>query len=408
MALRKKKANEKKEKGAISKNRAKKPSAAGIKKYGGMVGDPINTLLTEYDYHIVLLVIGLTIFGVIMVFSAGYYTTVGIDPYYYLKKQGFFAVLGLVFMYLFARLDYHLYSRKYIYMGIMFASLFFLVLLIPAGSGVNGAVRWLSIGSFRITPSEFSKLAMILFTAAFLTEKPSRIRDFKNGLLPLFVIMGCHALLIIWQPNLSTAIVVCAIMVGIMFFAGLKFGWIGLMAGVLASGTVYILNFMPDSHWYSRLTNWIDPFTDSQGEGYQVSQSLIALGNGGIKGLGLGNSISKNLYLPEPQNDFILAIIGEELGFIGVAILMSVYIIFIWKCFMVAANAKDKLGTYIAAGIGTMLGLQVIINVAVVTASMPATGITLPFVSYGGTSLLIFMMAMGILLNVSRKSGAKE
>ncbi len=151
----------------------------------------------------------------------------------------------------------------------------------------------------------------------------------------------------------------------------------------------------------------MDPFKDAQGEGYQVSQSIIALGNGGFKGLGLGNSISKNLYLPEPQNDFILAIIGEELGFVGIFIMMIIYLVLIWRCIMVSSKAKDKLGLFMAAGIAIMLGLQVIVNVAVVTASMPATGITLPFVSYGGTSLWVFMASMGIMLNISKQGRAK-
>jgi cell division protein FtsW len=156
-------------------------------------------------------------------------------------------------------------------------------------------------------------------------------------------------------------------------------------------------------HWYQRLTSFVDPFADRQGDGYQVTQGLIALGNGGLKGLGFGKSVAKNMYLPEPQNDFILAILGEELGFIGFLVLMAAYIYLIYKLFMIALKAQDRLGFYLATGVAVMLGLQVIINVAVVTASMPATGITLPFISYGGTSIWSFMMVMGIALNVSKK-----
>ena len=180
-------------------------------------------------------------------------------------------------------------------------------------------------------------------------------------------------------------------MIGIMYVAGM-------------CGLIFILMFYPDSHWYARMTNFIDPFKDAQGEGYQVSQGLIALGNGGLCGLGPGKSITKNLYLPEPQNDFILAIIGEELGFVGLVVLLSVYLLLIYRCFVITVRAKDKLGFYLGAGITVMMALQVILNVAVVTASMPATGITLPFVSYGGTSLLVFMASMGIMLNISKKN----
>lgn len=365
------------------------------------------TMISEYDFGVIILVTALVLFGIVMVFSAGYYTTTNSadpDPYYFLKRQSFFAVLGTAAMIIFARtkrFDYHFFGRHYI--AAMAVSLAMLALLIPFGVSVNGAVRWLPFPVFRITPSEISKIAMIIFTSAFLAQKPERVRKFWKGLFPLFFVMGAHAVLIVWQPNLSTAIVVCAIMIGIMFVAGMHVGYIGAMFGVLGAGCFIILNFFQNTHWYTRLTSWTDPFADAQGDGYQVSQSLIALGNGGLKGLGLGNSISKTLYLPEPQNDFILAIIGEELGFIGILVLLVVYLILIQRCLVIAANAADRLGSLMASGIGIMLALQVIINVAVTTASMPATGITLPFISYGGTSIIVFMAAMGLLLNISRK-----
>jgi cell division protein FtsW len=174
-------------------------------------------------------------------------------------------------------------------------------------------------------------------------------------------------------------------------------------AGAVA-GYFYIITFKTPYHWYQRLTSFIDPFADRQGDGYQVTQGLIALGNGGLKGLGFGKSIAKNMYLPEPQNDFILAIIGEELGYIGILLLMSAYIFLICRLMMIALKSKDRLVLYLATGVAVMLALQVIINVAVVTSTMPATGITLPFISYGGTSMWVFMMAMGIALNVSKFS----
>ena len=196
-------------------------------------------------------------------------------------------------------------------------------------------------------------------------------------------------------------------MLAIMFVAGLSYKWIGAMIAAGGVGTFIILTFMKNTHWYSRLTNWIDPFADAQGEGYQVSQSIIALGNGGVTGLGFGKSIAKNLYLPEPQNDFILAVIGEELGYVGFLLLMAAYIILLYRLIVIALQATDTLGFYLATGVAVMLGLQVIINVAVVTASMPATGITLPFISYGGSSMWSFMAAMGISLNVAKNTKKK-
>jgi cell division protein FtsW len=222
----------------------------------------------------------------------------------------------------------------------------------------------------------------------------------------LFAVMAAHFVLIVLQPNLSTAIVIVAIMGAIMLVAGLNLLFLALpaIAGVL--GYMYIMTARTPEHWYQRLSSFMDPFADRQGDGYQVTQGLIALGNGGLKGLGFGRSVAKNLYLPEPQNDFILAVLGEELGYIGFVILMLVYIILLFRLIMVALRAPDKLGFYLATGVAVMLGLQVVINVAVVTSSMPATGITLPFISYGGTSIWSFMIAMGIALNVSKRRKA--
>lgn len=361
-----------------------------------------SSLLDGMDFVVLGMVLILSAFGILMVFSAGYYTTVNTtaDPLYYLKRQGFWVLTGLALMFFFSRFNYHRYN-KYANM-LMVASIVMLVLVLLVGQTINGATRWLGIGSFRITPSELSKLFMIIFTSVFLAKDPDNIKS-ARGLGILAVIIVIHLGLIIKQPNLSTAIVVVAIMIGIMVVAGLNLLWIGLCLAAGAGGIVVIMKFFQASHWYSRLTNWMDPFADAQGEGYQVSQSIIALGNGGIKGLGFGNSIAKTLYLPEPQNDFILAVIGEELGFIGFLFLMIAYIFLLYRLIVIALRAKDRLGCYLVTGVAVMLGLQVIINVAVVTASMPATGITLPFVSYGGTSIWTFMIAMGIALNVSKK-----
>lgn len=366
-------------------------------------------LLTTYDFVTILLVTGLVLFGVVMVFSAGYYSTTNLskpDPYYFLKKEGEFAIMGFIIMFLMARWDYHKcakYYKQYLYI-----SIFLLILVLtPVGRNVNGATRWIYIGPVNITPSEITKVAMIIFTAAFLAKDPSRATDFSKGILPLLALTGIQAAMIIKQPNLSTAMVIVFIVVGMLIIGGFPWKYVGGVVAAGVAGIIFILVFLPNSHWYSRLTNFIDPFKNSQGEGYQVSQSLIALGNGGLKGLGLGNSVTKNLYLPEPQNDFILAIIGEELGFVGIFLLMLAYLFLIKRCFVIAAKAPDKLGMFLASGVGIMLGVQVLMNIAVVTASMPATGVTLPFVSYGGTSIIVFMAAMGIVLNISRKEDLK-
>lgn len=373
-------------------------------------GGAIARILTEYNFRIIVYVSMLTIFGLIMVFSAGYYSAVnmiGKSPYYYLERHGMFVALGIVAMVICARIDYNRYKKFYILLAV-FSIVSLLLVFSPLGVTVNFARRWINLGIINVTPSELSKLFMIIFTSAFLAENPVKVRSFVEGVLPLMVVTGMHFALIVKQPNLSTAIVIVAIVIGIMLVAGLNMAYVaaGGVAGV--AGTVYILTNLKQSHWYARLTNWVDPFVDSQGAGYQLSQSILALGNGGFFGRGLGRSVSKNLYLPEPQNDFILAIIGEELGFFGIFLLMSLYLLLIYEGFKVAANAKDKFGFYLASGITIMLALQVIINVAVVTASMPTTGITLPFVSYGGTSVIVFLASMGILLNISHSSNIES
>jgi len=373
-------------------------------KKDGLLNDA-GKLVAGFDYITLIIVLLLAIFGILMVFSASYYVTVSTanDALYYLKRQGFWVCVGLGALVFTSVFDYH----KYYKWGnvLLVTSLVLLVLVLLIGIEVNGARRWLGYGFARITPSELSKVFMIIWTSVYLARTPENIKG--QGLAVLFAVMGMHFILVVKQPNLSTAIVIVMIMVAIMIVGGLNLWWIGAGAGAAAAGTFFILTFMQDSHWYSRLTNWVDPFADSQGEGYQVSQSIIALGNGGMKGLGFGNSIAKNLYLPEPQNDFILAVIGEELGYIGFIILMAVYMLLLFRLIMIALRASDRLGFYLATGVAVMLGLQVIINVAVVTASMPATGITLPFVSYGGTSMIVFMAAIGIALNVSSQGRKK-
>lgn len=370
----------------------------------------LSSILTEYNFRILAYVIILVVFGLAMVLSAGYYTTVNMNdpkPFYFLKRHGGYVITGFIWMYFLSRYDYHKY-KKFANWSLVISIVGLSLVFTPIGITVNFATRWIGYGNFRITPSEFSKLLMIIFTSVFLAEDPKKVRDFLRGVMPLLMIAAIHFGLIVKQPNLSTAIVIVAIMIGIMFVAGLSPGYF-LLGGVFGiGGTAFILKKLPDSHWYSRLTNWIDPFKDFHGAGYQLSQSLLAIGTGGIFGKGIGKSVAKNLYLPEPQNDFILAIIAEELGFVGVFLLMTVYMLLIYEGFKVASRADDKLGLFLASGITIMLALQVIINVAVVTASMPTTGITLPFVSYGGTSIWVFMMSIGILLNISRGKNYKR
>lgn len=357
------------------------------------------------DFVLVIMALGLVIFGIIMVFSASYYTSINDvgNPYAYLIRDTVWAGLGLCLMLITAMFDYRLYG-KYA-KPIMIISVILLVLLFtPLGIERNYATRWLGVGGITIMPGEIAKMAAIIYVSWFLSRDPKRIKSFSKGIAPLLLLCGVYGALIIKQPNLSTAITVCIIIIGVMFVAGLNWFYLAGLVGAGAGGILTLILLNPNSHWMKRLTSFMDPFADPLNTGYQVVQSLLALGSGGLFGLGLGRSIQKNLYLPEPQNDFIFAIIGEELGYIGCLVLIICYIILVWRGIHIALNAADLFGTLMASGISIMIGVQVLLNIAVVTSSMPATGVTLPFVSYGGNALMLFMGAVGILLNISRHS----
>ena len=345
----------------------------------------------------------LVIFGIIMVFSASYYYSISQDgtAYSYLRRQIMWVIAGFCAMVFGAAFDYRRY-RKFAIPLLILGVILLALIFTPLGHTANNATRWLKVGPITFMPGEFAKLFVIIFTAWFLSEKPDRIKSVTRGILPLVGIAAVYGLLIVKQPNLSTAITVCGIIVSMMLVAGMKWRYVFGTAALGGAGILSILLFMKDTYWYQRMTSFVDPFQDPLGEGYQAVQSLLALGSGGLFGVGLGKSVQKNLYLPEPQNDFILAIIGEELGFIGIILVLALYCCFLWRGVHVAINAPDQFGMLLASGIVLMVGIQVILNIAVVTSSMPPTGINLPFISYGGNALLMFMFSAGVLLNISR------
>lgn len=359
--------------------------------------------LKSGDFWLMLFTLMLVLFGLIMVFSASYYSSISQDgnPYSYLVRHGAWVVFGLVAMAFGALFDYRKYKKWAL--PILIVSVILLVLVLtPLGQTTNGATRWIKVGPVTLMPGEIAKIAAIIFVAWFLSEDASRIKSLKRGILPLLGIIAVYGALIVKQPNLSTAITVCGIIIAMMLVAGLKWRYVATAGGIGVVGILSIVIFMKDTYWYNRLTSFTDPFQDALGDGYQAVQSLLALGSGGLFGVGLGKSVQKNLYLPEPQNDFILAIIGEELGYIGVLLLIALYCLFIWRGIHIALNAPDQFGLLLASGIVLMVAIQVILNIAVVTSSMPPTGINLPFISYGGNALLIFMFSAGVLLNISR------
>jgi len=363
------------------------------------------------DFMLTALVFGLVIFGVVMVFSASYYYSISKNgtPYYYLIRDIIWATLGTVAMFLMAAYDYHK-MKKWTPFVLMISTGLLVVLLfpqLPFVVTINNSSRWIGVGPITIMPGEIAKVAGILAASVWLSKKPGMVRDFFHGIVPMICLMGLLGGLIAVN-NMVTAITVITIIVGIMFIAGIRMVYLGGLLGLgVAAG---ILMVITDTKGYRlrRILSFTNPFADEQGSGYQVVQGLLALGSGGLTGVGLGKSMQKTLYLPEPQNDFIYAIIGEEFGFIGLMLLLMVYLLLIWRCTKITINAPDTLGTLLGSGITIMLSMQVIMNVLVVTSFMPPTGVVLPFISWGGNALLIFMGSMGVMLNISRQKKKTE
>ena len=359
------------------------------------------------DFGIIAVTLILIFFGIIMVFSASYYWSMDQSgkPYSFLFKQIVWATMGICLMAGLSIIDYknfQKYSKPIFWISIVLL----LLLFSPLGKETKGATRWLNLG-ITIMPGEIAKIVAIICTSSFLTRKRRNINDLKTSIMPLLIMCGIYVGLIMAQPNMSTAVTVAAIIISIMFVAGINlkyFTAIGI--GGVVGGIALI--FVGGTYRIKRVTSFLNPFEDASGDGYQVCQSLIGMGSGGIFGKGLGNGVEKTLYLPEPQNDFILSVIGEELGMIGVLIVFCLFIILIWRGIKVAINAPDKLGFLLSAGVVMMIGLQLLFNIAVVVSAMPPTGVALPFISYGGNSMLVCCSAIGIVLNVSRQTKRKE
>ncbi|AFS78311.1 stage V sporulation protein E [Gottschalkia acidurici 9a] len=360
------------------------------------------------DFTLMISILLLTFIGVIMVFSSSWPD--GLDKmgngYFYLKKQLVAAILGFGAMIFFMNFDYkNLYKLSRIIFAIAVVS--GLLIITPLGTTLGTtAKRWVNLGFTTFMPSDVIKLGSIIFFAAFLSKRKENIQDFKKGFIPSMIIVGFVCGLIIIQKDLGTTATLAFTLVIMFFVSGAKIQHLSMVgvSGTIALALAIIQPFADAGERYriKRVTTFLDPFKDIQGDGWQVVQSLYALGSGGLFGLGLGKSRQKFFYIPEPYNDFIFAIIGEELGFLGCATVILLYALVIWRGIKIALNAKDFFGCILATGITTLITVQSLIHMAVVTSSMPTTGIPLPFISYGGTSLMTYMAIAGILLNISR------
>ncbi len=357
-----------------------------------------------FDFWIFMTVLILLSIGIIMLFSASApfsYSNFG-DVYYMLKRQLFFTIIGFVVMIITMNVDYKIYEK---YSTLLLAiSIVLLALVRVPGIGVyeNGAYRWIEVGPLRFQPSEIAKLGMIFFFSQSLSKRKDKLNYFFKDLFPYFLLMGIVAGLLLLEPHLSCIIIILVTTAIILFCAGAKIKHFIIISIPLA-GCFAILIYFVD-YMRARVLSFIDPWKDAQDKGYNAIQSLYAIGSGGLFGRGLGKSMQKFLYLPYPHNDFIFSVIAEELGFIGVLTIMILFLIFTLRGIKVAMNAPDLFGSLTAIGITSLITVQTVLNIAVATSSVPPTGVSLPFFSYGGTSLVLMMGAVGILLNISRYS----
>lgn len=355
-----------------------------------------------------LLLIILTV-GLVMLFSASYvfaYTHYG-NNYFFIGRQALFAVVGVAVMLFISKLDYHFLRKFAIPFYLMIAAFLVVMLILPPMVEGTSVKRWFSVGPINFQPSELAKFAVILLLAHLIAANQKLMKTFKFGVLFLGLVVGLICILVVLEPHLSATVLIFLIGVTMMVVGGMSLKWLIGGLGVVAIGAAVLLSGVV-KYAQDRITFWLDPWAAPVGEGYQTIQSLLSIGSGGLLGRGLGQSRQKYLWVPEPHNDFIFAIVCEELGLIGALIIIALFAFLMWRGFVIAIKAPDKFGSLLALGLTFQVGLQMALNVLVVTNTIPNTGISLPFFSYGGTSLMILLFEMGIILSVSRCSKTKD
>ena len=356
--------------------------------------------MRKKDTILLISVIILSLFGLLMIYSASSIWSAYKfnDSYKYLKSQGIFLIVGYILMYIVSNIPYSIYKKNS--NKILFICTILLVLVLIPGIGTvrNGSRSWFGIGPLGIQPSEFAKLGLIIFTSKYLSK--NKIKDIKTSVLPILIVVMLIFGLIMLQPDFGTGIIIVMSIISLLFISGvnmsffIKIGFLGLI------GIVVLIIIAP--YRLERITSFLNPWSDPLGSGFQIIQSLYAIGPGGLLGMGLGNSIQKHFYLPEPQTDFIFSIISEELGFLGVLIVTTLFIIIIYRGLKISISCEDNFANYLSYGITFSISFQTILNLMVVVGLIPVTGVTLPFLSYGGSSLLVSMLEIGILLNISK------
>ena len=358
--------------------------------------------MKKVDYLLLISVLTISIFGIIMIYSASYVWAEYKfnDPFKYLKHQLLFFIIGTILMYFISKIDYKIYYKKSNIILLISVILLILVLIPGIGTIRNGSRSWFGIGSFGIQPSEAAKLGLIIFVSKYLSNNESNLRNIKKGVLPILGITLFIFLLIMLQPDFGTGVIIVLSIIGLLFISGVKMGFF-IKLGILGIiGVVILILIAP--YRLERIMSFLNPWQDPLGSGFQIIQSLYAIGPGGLFGYGFLNSRQKHFYLPEPQTDFIFSIISEEFGFMGILIVSSLFLIIIIRGLKIARLANNTFSKYLSFGIIFQISIQTILNLMVVVGLIPVTGVTLPFLSYGGSSLLISMTSIGILLNISR------
>ena len=357
------------------------------------------------DVPFLVLTVLLVLIGVLMMFSASYaraYTTEGKATYYF-ARQAVFAIVGIGIMLFFSTWNYQIWRSVSFF--VLAAAIVFLLLVPLIGIEENGAKRWIYLGFTSFQPSEVAKLGIVLTFASMISYYRERMQSFREGILPFVVILAVVCGLLVLEPHLSAIIIILGVSAAMLFLGGVKLRW---FAAGLAVVAVFIGIYLATKGYAGgRIQAWLHPFEDESDSGYQIVQSLYAIGSGGLMGLGLGRSRQKYLYLPEEHNDYIFPIVCEELGFVGAMVVLLLFLLLIMRGYWIALHARDRFGMLVVGGLTTLLALQVFLNIGVVTNLLPATGISLPFFSYGGTALLIQLFEMGVILSVSRQNDNK-
>ena len=363
----------------------------------------------KFDFSFFIIIVILLAFGLVMLFSASYVTAKATedDSLFYIKKQLIFTLIGFAAMIVLSYIDYHLYMNKFILTIAIGGSIVLMLLVMVMGVTVGGAERWIEIFGIQFQPSELLKVVTIMVIAEYMHRNYDKRGDFWHGFVPVCIRFGIACLLVIMQPHLSCTVIILFTSICMLMIGGTSWRFMALIAVALLFGGFMIVKVFPEigfDYVTTRLLSWENPEADILDKTHQTYQSLVTIGSGGMFGLGLGNSRQKYGYLPVTQNDFIFAVICEELGFVGAMAVILLFIVFLVRGFYIASAAPDKFGTLLCAGIIIQITIQALLNIAVVTNAVPNTGISLPFISYGGTALVVQLAEMGIVLNISRKA----